>query len=79
MDPSHHASPLSSTLKFNTDQANMLNSHTLSGGLLNSAFDGSLYTCMHQIEYAERLIAGTGNGSLRLINTFWMGDYKLTK
>ncbi|KAH7517721.1 hypothetical protein FEM48_Zijuj09G0094300 [Ziziphus jujuba var. spinosa] len=81
MDPSYHASPLASALKFNTDEANMLNSNTLSGGLLNNAFDGSLYTCMHQIEFVEKLIAGTGNGSLRFIDVaqgqklhLWRGE-----
>lgn len=59
------ASPLSSASKFNPEQANMLNSSTLSGAFLTNAFDGSLYTCMHQIEFDDKLIVGTGNGSLR--------------
>lgn len=45
----------------------MLNSNTLSSGLWTSAFDGSLYTCMHYLESLERLVVGTGNGSLRWI------------
>lgn len=48
----------------------MLNSNTLSSGILTSAFDGSLYTCMHQLESIEMLAAGTGNGSLRWIDMF---------
>uniref|UniRef100_A0A2N9EIF4 BEACH domain-containing protein n=1 Tax=Fagus sylvatica TaxID=28930 RepID=A0A2N9EIF4_FAGSY len=54
--------------KNNADQGNMLNSNTLSSGLLNSAFDGSLYTCMHHLEFVEKLVVGTGNGSLRFID-----------
>lgn len=73
MDSSNIAIPLSSSLKINSDQANILNPNTLSGGLLSTAFDGSLYTCMHQIEFVEKLVAGTGNGSLRLFLNFWWG------
>lgn len=70
MDSSNTAIPLSSVLKINSDQANILNPNTLSGGLLSTAFDGSLYTCMHQLEFVDKLVAGTGSGSLRLIHTF---------
>ncbi|XP_050216063.1 protein GFS12 isoform X2 [Mercurialis annua] len=65
-EPSHTASPSSSTSKVNLDHSNMLNSNTLSIGLLSSAFDGSLYTCMHHLESLEMLVAGTGNGSLSI-------------
>lgn len=61
----HLPSLLSSASKRNFEQINMLNSSTLSGGLLTNAFDGSLYTCMHQMEFVDTLIVGTGNGSLR--------------
>lgn len=64
MDSAHHASPLSSVLKTNADHANSISSNSLSG-ILTSAFDGSLYTYMHHIDFAEKLVVGTGNGSLR--------------
>lgn len=67
MDSTNLGSHLSSVTKINTDQVNMLNTNTLSGGILSSAFDGSLYTCLHHIECVERLVVGTGNGSLRLV------------
>ncbi|KAK1315616.1 hypothetical protein QJS10_CPA05g00123 [Acorus calamus] len=40
----------------------------LSGGILSSAFNGNLYTCMHYLETENKLIAGMGNGSLRFID-----------
>ncbi|GAB2294187.1 hypothetical protein Dimus_028405 [Dionaea muscipula] len=62
-------SPVSSAAKVNSDHASMLNSNPLlSGGILTSAFDGSLYTCMHFLEPVEKLVVGTGNGSLRFID-----------
>ncbi|CAK7326256.1 unnamed protein product [Dovyalis caffra] len=79
VDSAHVSSPLLS--KTNDHHSNMLNSNTLSSGLLNSAFDGSLYTCMHYLESLERLVVGTGNGSLRFIDVsrgqklhFWRGE-----
>lgn len=66
MDSTHLGSPLSPVSKINADQVNMLNSNTLSSGILTSAFDGSLYTCLHHLACDERLVVGTGNGSLRL-------------
>ncbi|OVA13544.1 BEACH domain [Macleaya cordata] len=65
---SHLMSSLSSASKVNTDHTNMLTSNTLSGGIFSSAFGGSLYTCMHHLEYVDKLVAGTGNGSLRFID-----------
>ncbi|KAK1278106.1 hypothetical protein QJS04_geneDACA015830 [Acorus gramineus] len=38
----------------------------LSGGILSSAFNGNLYTCMHYLETENKLIAGMGNGSLSM-------------
>uniref|UniRef100_A0A2P2K6K9 Neurobeachin n=3 Tax=Rhizophora mucronata TaxID=61149 RepID=A0A2P2K6K9_RHIMU len=59
----------------------MLNSNTLSSGLLTSGFDGSLYTCMHHLVYPDMLVVGTGNGSLRFIDVaqgqklhLWRGE-----
>ncbi|KAI4369490.1 hypothetical protein MLD38_017925 [Melastoma candidum] len=46
------------------DQINMLNS----SGILTGTFDGSLYTCMHHLEFNQKLLAGTGNGFLRFID-----------
>lgn len=62
---SAHISSPSSQSKTNDHHSNMLNPNTLSSGLLTSAFDGSLYTCMHYLDSLERLVVGTGNGSLR--------------
>ncbi|KAJ7955312.1 protein GFS12 isoform X1 [Quillaja saponaria] len=80
VEPAHLASPLSLS-KINIEQATLLNLNTLSNGILSSAFDGSLYTCMHQLEFAETLIVGTGNGSLRFIDVacgqklhIWKGE-----
>lgn len=61
----HPTSHLASAPKINSDQANGLNLNTLSSGTLSSAFDSSLYTCMHLLDSAETLVVGTGNGSLR--------------
>ncbi|XP_057424012.1 protein GFS12 isoform X2 [Lotus japonicus] len=67
--------------KINSDQANVLNLNTLSSGILSSAFDSSLYTCMHLLDSAETLVVGTGNGSLRFIDVargqklhIWRGE-----
>ncbi|KAF9619917.1 hypothetical protein IFM89_010228, partial [Coptis chinensis] len=64
----HPANPLSAASRVNSEHTNMLNSNTLSGGILSSAFGGGLYTCMHYLEHEDKLIAGTGNGSLRFID-----------
>lgn len=63
--PTNHSA---SVPKITSDQANVLNLNTLSNGMLSSAFDSSLYTCMHLLDSAETLVVGTGNGSLRWIN-----------
>lgn len=55
----------STVSKVNTEQTNVLNSNTLSGGILSSG--GSLYTCMHHLESDDKLVVGMGNGSLRYI------------
>lgn len=65
IDPTHLASHLSHDSKINGDQASLLNSSTLSSGILSNAFDGSLYTCLHHLECRELLVVGTGSGSLR--------------
>ncbi|KAF5195438.1 Wd repeat domain [Thalictrum thalictroides] len=65
---SHSVNPLSIASRVNAEHTNMLNSNAVSGGILSSAFGGSLYTCMQYIEVVDKLIAGTGNGSLRFID-----------
>ncbi|RDX85099.1 Protein GFS12, partial [Mucuna pruriens] len=77
----HPTSYPSSASKINSDQANVLNLNTLSNGILSSAFDSSLYTCMHLLYSAETLIVGTGNGSLRFFDVargqklhMWRGE-----
>lgn len=72
---SHLTSSLSTVSKVNTEQTNMLNSNTLSGGILSS--DGSLYTCMHHLESDDKLVVGMGNGSLRYISYHNMLHYLL--
>ena len=57
-ESAHLTSPLSSPLMIDSDQANL-------SGILTSTFDSSLYTCMHLLEFADALVVGTGNGSLR--------------
>ncbi|KDP27993.1 hypothetical protein JCGZ_19073 [Jatropha curcas] len=81
VDSAHLVSPSSSASMVNVDHPNMLNSNTLSSGLFSSAFDGSLYTCMHYLESLEMLAVGTGNGSLRFIDVargrklhLWRGE-----
>lgn len=59
--------PSSSAMKINTEQASMLNLYPHSGGIFTSN-DSSLYTCMHFLESLEKLVVGTGNGSLRFID-----------
>lgn len=65
VDSAHIASPPSSSSRASVDQSNILSPNTMSSGILTGAFDGSLYTCMHQTEFGETLVAGTGDGSLR--------------
>ncbi|XP_065863926.1 protein GFS12 [Euphorbia lathyris] len=81
VDSTHLASPSSSTPKISIDHLHTQNFNTLSSGLLNSAFDGNLYTCMQHLESLEMLVVGTGNGSLRFIDVaqgrklhLWRGD-----
>ncbi|KAK3025328.1 hypothetical protein RJ639_043837 [Escallonia herrerae] len=62
------SSPLASASRLNPDQGNMLNFNPPSSGILTTAFDGNLYTCMHHLEYVDKLVVGTGGGSLRFID-----------
>ncbi|KAG9153049.1 hypothetical protein Leryth_012307 [Lithospermum erythrorhizon] len=63
-----HASLSSSSTKMNTDQGSMLLYNTSSSGILNTAFDESLYTTMHYLESVDMLLVGTGSGALRFID-----------
>ncbi|XWS08435.1 hypothetical protein CRYUN_Cryun40dG0002300 [Craigia yunnanensis] len=81
-DSLHLVSPLSSPSNISADHVDMLNSNTLSSGELASPFDGSLYTCMHYLELVDKLVVGTGNGSLRFIDVsqgrklhLWKGEF----
>ncbi|XP_020277297.1 protein GFS12 isoform X2 [Asparagus officinalis] len=69
----HNGLPLAA--KVTADQPNMLTPNVLSGGILSNAFSDSLYTCMHHLEYEEKLVAGMGNGSVRFIDV--VHDQKL--
>lgn len=65
----HTESPTSFPLQTaSIEQANMLNQDTLSGGILSTAFRGSLYTTMHYMASEDKLVAGMGNGSIRFID-----------
>ncbi|KAK9080055.1 hypothetical protein SSX86_001730 [Deinandra increscens subsp. villosa] len=65
---SQYGSSLMSASKIHVDQANMLDFSSHGNGILSSTYDGSMYTCMHHLETVSRLVAGTGNGSLRFID-----------
>ncbi|CAM8993099.1 unnamed protein product [Rhodiola kirilowii] len=68
VESAHFPSPLTAEMKGNTEAANMMNSNSLSSGILASAFDGSLYTSMHLLECSNKLVVGTGNGCLRFFD-----------
>ncbi|KAK8573029.1 hypothetical protein V6N12_029068 [Hibiscus sabdariffa] len=81
-DSLHLVNPLSSSTKISAEHVDMLNSNTSSSGVLSSPFDESLYTCMHYLELVEKLVVGTGNGSLRFIDVsqgrklhLWNGEF----
>ncbi|XP_054822309.1 protein GFS12 isoform X2 [Prosopis cineraria] len=81
IEVAHLSSQISYQSKINGDQAHVLNLNTLSNGILSSAFDSSLYTCMHLLDSPEILVVGTGNGSLRFIDVargqklhIWRGE-----
>ncbi|XP_071701722.1 protein GFS12 isoform X2 [Rutidosis leptorrhynchoides] len=59
---------LTSVSRVHAEQANMLDFSSIGSGILSSAYDGNLYTCMHHLETENRLVAGTGNASLRFID-----------
>ncbi|KVI02042.1 hypothetical protein Ccrd_019678 [Cynara cardunculus var. scolymus] len=60
----------------------MLDFSSLGTGILSSAYDGRLYTCMHHPETVNRPVAGIGNDSLIFIDIdqgqklhLWRSDY----
>ncbi|MQL80327.1 hypothetical protein Taro_012750 [Colocasia esculenta] len=59
--------PSSSASKVNGDPAHMLTSNS-SSGIYSNAFSGSMYTCMHHLDFADKIVAGMGNGSIRFID-----------
>ncbi|XP_074383078.1 protein GFS12 isoform X2 [Apium graveolens] len=67
-DSVHHISPLTSRSRVNLDQANMLNFNPHLSGIMTTAFDGSLYTSLHYLQNSNKLVMGTGNGSLRFLD-----------
>ncbi|XP_068662652.1 protein GFS12 [Aristolochia californica] len=68
-EPSTNSShSLLTASKVHADQSSMLNPGALSGGILSAPFSGGLYTCMHHIEFQDKLVAGIGNGSLRFVD-----------
>ncbi|KAL9139902.1 hypothetical protein ABFS82_14G001000 [Erythranthe guttata] len=50
------------------DEDNMLHFNPLTSGMLSTPFHGNLYSAMDYLEFNDRLVVGTGNGSLRFID-----------
>ncbi|KAK6146264.1 hypothetical protein DH2020_020133 [Rehmannia glutinosa] len=61
-------SSLASTQLMERDEDNMLHFNPLPSGMLGTAFHGNSYTTMDYLEFNDRLLVGTGNGSLRFID-----------
>ncbi|KAL0367846.1 UNVERIFIED_CONTAM: protein GFS12 [Sesamum radiatum] len=61
-------SSLASTQLIERDEDNMLHFNPLPSGMLSTAFHGNSYTTMDYLEFSNRLLLGTGNGSLRFID-----------
>ncbi|KAL3641861.1 hypothetical protein CASFOL_012676 [Castilleja foliolosa] len=57
-------SSLASTRMMERDEDNMLHFNPLPSGILSTAFHGNSYTTMDYVEFNDRLVLGTGNGSL---------------
>lgn len=57
-----------STQYVERDEDNMLHFNPLPSGMLSTAFHGNSYTTMNYLEFSDRLLVGTGNGSLRFID-----------
>lgn len=58
-------SSLTPTRLTERDEDNMLHFNPLPSGMLGTAFHWNSYTAMDYLEFNDRLIVGTGNGSLR--------------
>ncbi|KAL6571721.1 hypothetical protein OROHE_003364 [Orobanche hederae] len=61
-------SSLASTQLTERDEENMLHFNPLPSGMLSTGFHGNSYTTMDYFEFCDRLLLGTGNGSLRFID-----------
>ncbi|GER36996.1 protein serine/threonine kinase [Striga asiatica] len=59
---------LHSTQSKERDEDNMLHFNPLPTGMVSTAFHGNSYTTMDYLEFKDRLLVGTGNGSLRFID-----------
>ncbi|KAH6788322.1 protein serine/threonine kinase [Perilla frutescens var. frutescens] len=59
---------VASTQTIERDEDNMLHFNPLPSGMLSNAFHGNSYTTMDYLGFSDRLIVGTGNGSLRFID-----------
>ncbi|XP_051129702.1 protein GFS12 isoform X2 [Andrographis paniculata] len=57
-----------STQFIERDLDHVLNFNPLPGGILSTAFHGNSYTTMNYLEFSDKLLVGTGNGSLRFID-----------
>lgn len=58
-------SSLASTRRIDRDEDNMLHFNPSPSGMISNVFHGSSYTKIDYLEFIDRLIVGTGNGSLR--------------
>ncbi|KAL0393360.1 UNVERIFIED_CONTAM: protein GFS12, partial [Sesamum radiatum] len=61
-------SSLASTQLIERDEDDILHFNPLPSGMLSTAFHGNSYTTMDYLEFSNRLLVGTGNGSLRFID-----------
>ncbi|KZV35014.1 putative inactive serine/threonine-protein kinase lvsG [Dorcoceras hygrometricum] len=74
-------SSLVSTRRMDRDEDNMLHFNTSPSGMISNVFHGSLYTKIDYLEFIDRLVVGTGNGSLRFFDVncgqklhLWRGE-----
>ncbi|XP_073275197.1 protein GFS12 [Primulina huaijiensis] len=74
-------SSLTSTRRIDRDEDNMLHFNPSPSGMISNVFHGSLYTKIDYLEFIDRLVVGTGNGSLRFFDVnsgqklhLWRGE-----
>ncbi|EPS69796.1 hypothetical protein M569_04969, partial [Genlisea aurea] len=72
----------SSASKTSDREDNLFHFNQLSSGILSTSFHGNSFTTMDYLDFNNRLIVGTGNGSLRFIDVergqklhLWRSEY----